>query len=44
MNVRVEAVRLLLAKASQDELAARKLAADLAFSGRVGSVGPGADP
>ncbi len=28
MNVRVEAVRLLLAKASQDELAARKLVDD----------------
>lgn len=29
MNARVEAIRLLLAKAAQDELAARKLAADL---------------
>ncbi len=28
MNARVEAVRILLAKATQDELAARQLAAD----------------
>ena len=31
MNARVEAVRILLAKASQDELVARKLAADPAI-------------
>ena len=35
MNVRVEAVRILLAKASQDELAARHLAADAQIGDEV---------
>jgi HEPN domain-containing protein len=35
MNARVEAVRILLAKASQDELVARKLAGDPAIGDEV---------
>lgn len=35
MNVRAEAVRILLAKAAQDELAARQLAADARIGDEV---------
>jgi HEPN domain-containing protein len=35
MNARVEAVRILLAKAAQDELAARQLAADARISDEI---------
>ncbi len=35
MNARVEAVRILLDKASQDELVARKLAADLTIGDEI---------